>query len=142
MTMHQKKQNNLTNLGLQVLASSKHRKIIYWVPVSLFCLLFFISAVWTLLDIQGTIHETLQLGYPGFTVVPLATAKLLGIVAILSNKSRTLTMFAFAGFLYDLLLATIGHYNNPNIGTGIGVAILGLVLWILAFAADRFWRDS
>jgi hypothetical protein len=136
--MYHKNKNELINFGLPVLASFRYRKILYWVPMSLFCLLFFVSVIWSLLDIQGTVNENLQLGYPGFIVAPLAIAKLLGIVAILSNKSRTLTMFAFAGFLYDLLLATLGHYHNPNIGTGIGVAIFGLFLWILAFMVDQF----
>jgi hypothetical protein len=105
-------------------------------------LLFAASAIWTLFDISGTIKETQALGYPAFTVFPLAVAKILGIIAIVSNKSKTLKEFAFAGFLYDLILAFLGHYYNPNIGTGIGVAIFGLFLWILAFIADRGLRDA
>ncbi len=121
---------------------SKHQKIVYWVPTSLFCLLFLASAIWTLFDIPGTVAETQALGYPSFTVIPLAIAKLLGIVAILTNTSRTLKEFAFAGFLYDVLLATLGHYNNPGIGTGIGIAIFGLIIWILAYVVDRKYRGE
>lgn len=122
--------------------SPKQRQIAYWVATGLFCLMFVASAVWTLVDIPGTIKETQELGYPSFTVVPLGIAKLLGIVAILSNRSKGLKEFAFAGFLYDLILALLGHYYHPGVGTGIGVAIFGIVLWVLAFLADRFWRET
>ena len=111
-------------------------------PTSLFCLLFLGSAIWTLFDISGTIAETQALGYPSFTVIPLAIAKILGIIAILTNKSRTLKEFAFAGFLYDIVLASLGHYYNPGIGTGIGVAFFGLFLWTLAFVVDHNYRDD
>ena len=122
--------------------NSLQRKIAFWVSMSLFTLLFLGSAVWTLVDIPGTIKETEALGYPHFTVIPLAIAKILGLVAILSNRFETLKIFAFAGFLYDLILATLGHIYHPTVGLGIGVAILGIVLWILAFTADRYWREE
>jgi len=115
------------------------RRIVYWTATSLFYFMFLFSAVWTLVDPAGAIIETKHLGYPGFTVYPLAIAKLLGVVAIATNKSKTLKEFAFAGFLYDLILAVMGHYYQHE--AKIGLALFGLVLWVCAFLADRYLRE-
>jgi hypothetical protein len=39
-----------------------------------------------------------KLGFPSWLVAPLAAAKILGIIAVLSNKSKLLTEWAYAGF--------------------------------------------
>lgn len=101
----------------------------------LFCLMFVYSAVWSLVDLQGTQVQTRDLGFPDYFVIPQSIAKLLGIAAILSRRSRTLTNLAFAGFLYDLLLALGAHIANRE--TWGFVAAFGLVLWGAAFWADR-----
>jgi len=118
----------------------KQKTAVYWIGTGLFCFMFLYSAVWSLVDLPGTVKETRELGYPAFTVIPLAVAKLLGLVAILTNKSRTLKEFAFAGFLFDLILATLGHYYHPTVGIGIGIALFGMVLWVYAYVADRYLR--
>ncbi|MBC7805299.1 MAG: DoxX family protein [Akkermansiaceae bacterium] len=122
--------------------TAKQKRVVYWVGTGLFCLMFLYSAVWTLIDLPGAIEEFQHLEYPWFVPAPLAIAKILGVIAILTNKSRTLKEFAFAGFLFDLLLAALGHYFHPGTGTGIGVAIFGMVLWIYAYVADRQLRAT
>lgn len=120
--------------------SAGWKAFVYWLETGLFCFMFVFSAVWTLVDIPGTVSEFKELEYPGFLPAPLAIAKLLGVAAILTNKSQTLKQFAFAGFLFDLLLAALGHYHHPNTGTGIELAIFGICLWIYAYAVDRYFR--
>ena len=120
----------------------KRNRALYWAATGLFCFMFVFSAVWTLVDPTGAIKDTQHLGYPAFTVYPLAFAKILGVVAILTNKNKTLKDFAFAGFLYDLILAAMGHYHHPEVGTGIGLALFGIVLWVCAFVADQQFRST
>lgn len=108
----------------------------YWVAMGLFTVMFAYSAIWSLVDRSGTEIQAAELGYPGYLAVyPLAVAKLAGLVVILSRRSRTLTHFAFAGFLFDLLLALAGHIRNDDFPNG-WLAVLGLVIWTAAFAAD------
>jgi hypothetical protein len=46
-----------------------------------------------------------DLGYPTYLIYPLTIAKLLGLVAIWSGKSKTLREWAYAGFFFNFLLA-------------------------------------
>ena len=41
-----------------------------------------------------------SLGYPIYLIYPLATAKVLGIIAIITKKSRLLKEWAYAGFFF------------------------------------------
>lgn len=106
-----------------------------WAALVPFCLIFVGSALWNIVDFEGGVRETERLGYPGFTVLPLTVAKLLGVAAVVSNRSRTLTDFAFAGFLYDVLLAILAHLWHRD--AWVLVALLGLGSWVLAFLGDR-----
>jgi DoxX-like family len=108
----------------------------YWIAIGLFTVMFAYSAGWSLIDPSGTKIATAKLGYPGYLAVyPLATAKLLGLVAIHRRRSRTLTHFAFAGFLFDLLLALAGHIHTHDFPYG-WLSVFGLVLWAAAFTMD------
>ena len=65
-----------------------------------------------------------NLGYPTFIIYPLAIAKLLGLVAIWTNKSPMLKEWAYAGFVFELLLgigahlAVQGRQDVRRAGTG------------------------
>lgn len=108
---------------------------LYWVATGLFCFMFIYSAVWTIVDPVGTRIETVRLGFPAYVIYPLAAAKLLGVAVIVWGRLRTLSGFAFAGFLYDLLLALSAHVAlRESYGW---VAAFGLVLWGCAFWVDR-----
>ncbi len=50
------------------------------------------------------------LGYPTYIIYPLAIAKLLGLIAIWTNKSKSLKEWAYAGFFFDFILAFFAHY--------------------------------
>lgn len=108
---------------------------IYWLATGLFCFMFIVSVLLTIFDLPGTIRQMLDLGFPVYLIWPQTVAKVLGVVAILSRRSRTLTNLAFAGFLYDLILALFAHIAERE--TYGLVAAFGLVLWGFAFWADR-----
>jgi DoxX-like family len=109
----------------------------YWMPIGLLCLTFLASAALTTLDPDGTRVTSTKLGFPTFLAVyPLAAAKLLAVVAILWRKSKVLTHFAFAGLLYDMLLALGGHIDANDFPSGY-LAVFGLVVWVVAFRASE-----
>jgi hypothetical protein len=108
---------------------------LYWAATGLFTVLFAGSAIWTFIDVPGAQKQAKDLDFPANLTVPLAIAKVLGLVAILSNRSKTLKTFAFAGFLFDLLLALSGHLTRREAYSV--VAIAGLVIWAAAFIMDR-----
>jgi DoxX-like family len=109
----------------------------YWLALGLFAVMFLYSAIWSLVDPGGTRIATAKLGYPGYLgVYPLSIAKLAGLAAIFSRRSRTLTHFAFAGFLFDLLLALAGHIHKSDFPSG-WLAVFGLALWVAAFVMEE-----
>jgi hypothetical protein len=113
----------------------------YWLPTGLLCLVFIASATLTILDPTGTRVASTKLGFPTFLAVyPLAVAKLSAIVAILWRKSKVLTHFAFAGLLYDMLLALGGHIHAKDFPAGY-LAVFGLIVWVFAFRASEQRAD-
>lgn len=110
-------------------------KIIYWVATGLMCALFLFSASMYFMQnemIQGAFQG---LGFPTWLIYPLATAKILGVVAVLTKQSKTLKEWAYAGFFYDALLAAAAH---RMVGDGQeGMAIFGIVLVLLSYIYDK-----
>jgi hypothetical protein len=51
-----------------------------------------------------------QLGFPPFIAYVLPVTKFFGALAILTNYSKTLKEWAYAGFFFDFVLAALAHY--------------------------------
>lgn len=107
----------------------------YWFATAPFIVLFAYSGVWSLMDPDGTREVMERLGFPTYFLYPQAIAKLAGLAVILSRRSRWLSGLAFAGFLYDLLLAWGAHVANGE--PDVWLASAGLVAWAAAFWADQ-----
>ena len=106
----------------------------YVLATGVFCLLCGFAAIWTLVDPVGARIDTVALGFPVWTVYPLAIAKLLGLAAVLSHRWRTLTGLAFAGFFYDVLLALGTHLVQADLARA-ALAALGIAVTAAAFVA-------
>jgi hypothetical protein len=84
-------------------------------------------------------YETIKsvfvsLGYPTYIIRPLAIAKLLGVIAILTGKSRTLKEWAYAGFFFNFVLALFAHIA---VGDGqFAPALVSLILLFISYALD------
>ena len=107
------------------------RTIIYWLATGLLCLLMLFSASMYFMRYEMVAGFFEYLGYPTYIIYPLAVAKILGVIAILSDKNRTLTEWAYAGFFFDLVLATAAHIHAAD---GSYMSIAGLALLILSRA--------
>lgn len=104
----------------------KFYKTAYWISTILVCLLFLYSAVMYFTETEMVKGLFESFDYPTYIVIPLAILKVLGVIIILWRKSSWLTEWAYAGFFFDLVLATTAHYNA---GQGIiGFSLYGLLL--------------
>jgi DoxX-like family len=109
----------------------------YWACIGLFCVTFIVSALLTVLDPEGTRTAAVRLGFPTYIAgVPLAVAKLLGVVVVLRRFPATLKHFAYAGFLFDILLALAAHVHEGDFPAG-WLAVWGLGLWIATFVLEQ-----
>lgn len=76
-----------------------------------------------------------QLQFPTYLIYPMGIAKVLGIIAIWANKSKTLKEWAYAGFVYNFLLAISAHLNVGD-GEYYG-ALVALILVSVSYFYDR-----
>jgi hypothetical protein len=107
----------------------------YRIAIALFSAMFLGSAIFGLLDLDASKVEWARLGFPWWTFWGLTGGKIVGIAVILAKSPRTLKDFAFAGFLFDLLLAAGAHVEIPE--SKVILPIGGLVVWTFAFVTDR-----
>ncbi len=59
--------------------------------------------------------------YPSYLVYPLAVAKILGLIAIWGNFSKSLKEWAYAGFFFDITLAIAAHLIAKDGGQGFAI---------------------
>ena len=76
-----------------------------------------------------------KLGYPTYIIYPLAVAKILGVIAILTKTSKTLREWAYAGFFFNFLLALSAHIH---VGDGQFLPALScLILLLVSYVLDK-----
>jgi hypothetical protein len=122
------------------MTATKKQKIVYWVVTILFLVPMAGSGVPELLfqSPAATAATMLHLGYPLYLMRILGLAKILGAVAIVSDRSRTLNEWAYAGYTFDLLGAVASHLF---VGDGAIVAAPAIML-ILVLTSHRLWSRA
>lgn len=111
-------------------------KIIYWTFTGLFTLAILggVGMYFTQHDFVAEMFS--KLGFPKWLVYPLACAKLLGVIGILQKKSKILKEWAYAGFFFDLVLATSAHLV-ANDGEAFGAIIVMVLMFGSYFFGKR-----
>lgn len=113
----------------------KRDKIIYWIATGLLCLMMLFSAGMYFFNHEEVVQVFATLGYPAYIVYPLAIAKILGLLAILTKRSQVLKEWAYAGFFFDFVLALAAHLQA---GDGeFGGAAVAIVLLFVSYAYDK-----
>jgi len=113
----------------------KRNKIIYWIATGSLSALMLMSASMYFFNYEMVSETFVRLGYPTFIIYPLATAKILGLIAILSRKSEFLKEWAYAGFFFDFVLALSAHWVI-NDGEYMP-AFVALLLLIVSYRYDK-----
>ena len=115
--------------------SDNVKKGIYWTSTGLMCLIFLFSASMYFIKTEMVKGFFEALNYPTYLVYPLAVAKILGIIAVLSDKSKVLKEWAYAGFFFDAALAAQAHIDANDGGAMMSIAAL-----ILVVVSRYFWK--
>ena len=113
----------------------KRNKIIYWIATGLLSALMLMSASMYIFNYEMVSQTFISLGFPVYVIYPLAIAKILGLVAILSKKSNFLKEWAYAGFFFDFVLALSAHWV-ANDGEFVP-AFVAIVLLIISYRYDK-----
>lgn len=115
----------------------KNPQLIYRISTGLLTALMLMSAGMYFFN-HDTIAQTFtNLGYPTYIIYPLAIAKILGLVAIWTNQSRSLKEWAYAGFFFDFVLALSAHLAVQD-----GEFVPAMVAIILLFISYFCWKKK
>ena len=107
----------------------KNKKIAYWIFTAVMLCIFTFSAVMYFTKYSMITGFFQHLGFPTWLVYPLAVAKILGIVAILFQKNKLLTEWAYAGFFFDATLALTAHLIAKDGGQTMAIiALLSIII--------------
>ncbi len=93
---------------------NKRNKIIYWISTGLLTILISMSAGMYFLAHEMVSKIFILLGFPTYIIYPLAVAKILGLIAIWSKNYNTLKEWAYAGFLFNFILALSAHLHKND----------------------------
>lgn len=119
---------------------NKKDLMIYRVVTALFSLMILGGASMYFMDYEMVKGKFIELGYPTYIIYPLAIAKILGVIAIWTKKSKTLKSWAYAGYVFDLILAVAAHIaiqDGEYFAAGIG-----LILVLVSYFYDQKLFDG
>ncbi len=114
---------------------SRTNTLIYRISTGLLCLFFIAGAMMYIFNYPQVEGSFINLGFPTWVIYPLAAAKVLGVVAIVTRASTFLKELAYAGFLFDVLLALAAHLMVSD-GEQVP-AVIALVLIVVSWSFDR-----
>ena len=113
-------------------------KIAYWVLTGLFCALMAFSGVMYLSGAPQVVEGFRHLGYPDYFRTLLGLGKLLGAVALaVPFVPRTLREWAYAGFVINLVSASVSHMAS---GDPVANAISPLVILGVLLTSHQLWH--
>jgi len=116
----------------------KTYKVLYWIATITICVIMLYSAMlyFTKTEIIEGIFESFN--YPTYIVIPLAIAKILGVAMILYRKPLWLAEWAYAGFFFDMVLATAAHFESDQ---GVGLCVYGLLALLVSYFLGKKVRN-
>lgn len=115
--------------------SAKSTKNIYFIVTGLFTVSMLMSSSMYFIKHEMVTDTFTRLGYPAYLVYPLAVAKILGLLAIWTKKSRTLKEWAYAGFFFDFILAVVAHLQAED--GEFAAPLLMAVILLVSYIYDK-----
>jgi uncharacterized membrane protein YphA (DoxX/SURF4 family) len=86
--------------------------VIYWISTGLIVAMMLFSAASSFMDNPDGAKMLSAIGYRPYVLHLLAIAKVLGVIAILTPGFPRLTEWAYAGFMFDLIGASVSFYAS------------------------------
>jgi hypothetical protein len=115
-------------------------KIIYWISTAICCGMMAMSAFMYFTRTAEVEGFFTHFSYPTYLLIPLAIAKVLGIIAIVSRKSQMLKEWAYAGFFFDGLLAAYAHSHAGE--SPIMALVLAASVLLSRYFGERAYPHS
>lgn len=91
--------------------NQKSRKIIFRISTGIVSIIVLMFVANSIFNREMFTNRFSTLGYPIYLIYPLVVAKILGLIAIWSNKSVILKEWAYAGFFFNFVLAFLAEIH-------------------------------
>lgn len=104
------------------------QKVGYWVCTSIMAALMLLDSALYLSGAPVAVAGFTHIGYPQHLRIILGVAKLCGVIVLLMPGVRLLKEWAYAGFTFAWILATVAHYMA---GDGVKAVIPAVLLVLL-----------
>ena len=117
------------------------RKVAYWASTGVVAALSLFAAFVYLSGGQQVVEGFAHLGYPQQLQILLGIAKLLGAITLLVPGLPKLKEWAYAGFTFAWIAATVAHYlagDGPKAVMPVALLVL-LAVSYLTRPASRQW---
>jgi len=121
------------------MSSERKAKWIYWALTAPFIVTMLAASFTYLAGASFNVEGVMRLGYPDYILKILGTAKLLGGIAILQGRFRTIKEWAYAGYTFNLLGAAASHALH---GDGFGKIITPIIILAFVLASYRLWKNA
>lgn len=112
-------------------------KISYWIVTILFSLSMLFSGITEVLQIEQAKEVMKHLGYPIYVNKIIGTAKILGVIAILQWKFKTIKEWAYAGFTIDIIGAAASMFFA---GDSLLMVLSTVPFLVVMFASYFLWK--
>ncbi|MBB5397439.1 DoxX family protein [Mucilaginibacter sp. AK015] len=112
-------------------------KIIYWALTIIFGLFMLMDGGAGVAKEKTGQDVMRHLGYPVYIMVITGAAKILGAVALLQNKFKTIKEWAFAGFAFNFIGA---FASRAFVGDSGFLLIFPLIILMVMFILYYFWK--
>ena len=121
--------------------SSKAVRVWYWIVTILFAGFMVFSAISELMQVPSGVAVMEHLGYPSYLNYILGVAKILGAIALVQTKWRTVKEWAYAGFTIDIVGAALSMLFVGDPISGVLFTLLFLVVMFISYALwKKTWR--
>lgn len=114
----------------------KTLRIVYYISTGLITALMLMSVGMYFFNTADVSLVFEALGYPTYLIYPLGIAKLLGLLAIWGNFSKSLKEWAYAGFFFDFVLAFYAHVHVAD-GEQYAAMMAAIMLLVSYFSYKR-----
>ena len=117
----------------------KIQKIIYWIATIALSIIMLYSAQMYFFKTELIEGLFKSFNYPNYIIIPLAILKILGVIMILRRRSPWLTEWAYAGFFFDVILATAAHHFA---GHEVGLSVYTIPIILISYFLSKDVRNN
>lgn len=115
----------------------KPSKTLYWIVTIIFAVLMLLDGFAGFAMTEDGKAAMQQLGYPNYIMYLVGAGKILGAIAILQTKFKTIKEWAYAGFTINFISAAASW---AIVGAPIAYSIFPLIMLVVMFFTYYVWK--